>query len=84
MLTIEAFLTSQESMAASPGPMEEGLTVKLTTTGAWPAAPPPMDNVIQPDASSKSITAIRMTFLIYTSSGNQLRMQPSYSDNPIV
>jgi len=56
-------------MAASPGWMEEGLTVKLTTTGAWLTAPPPT-YVIQPDADIKSNKDTRMIFLINTSSSN--------------
>jgi hypothetical protein len=57
-------------MAASPCWIEEGLTVKLTTTGDWLAAPPPMDSVMQPDADIISNKDTRITFLIDTSSSN--------------
>ena len=66
MLTAEAFCTSQESMAASPGPMVAGLTVNFTTTGALFAPPPPISIVIQPDAVNNRIIAITITFLIST------------------
>jgi hypothetical protein len=68
MLTDEAFCTSQDNTAASPGLMEAGLTVNVATTGALFAPPPPISIVIQPDAVSNNITAIRITFLINTSS----------------
>jgi len=81
MLTEEAFCTSQESMAASPGLMEVGLTVNLTTTGALFAAPPPISTVMQPDAASNSNMAITITFLINTSSEIYLETPPSYYDS---
>jgi hypothetical protein len=68
MLTDEAFCTSHERMAASPGPMVEGLMVNFTTTGALFAPPPPISIVIQPDAASNRIIAIKITFRIKTSS----------------
>ncbi len=71
-------------MAASPGWMEEGLTVKLTTTGAGPAAPPPIDSVMQPDIDIKSNKDTRIKFLIDTSSGNEFRIRPSYNGGFIV
>jgi hypothetical protein len=83
MLTEDAFCTSQESMAASPGPIEDGLTVNCTTTGAL-FAPPPISIVIQPDAASNSIIAIRITFLIKTSSFKYLTTAPSYYGDPSV
>jgi hypothetical protein len=63
MLTDEAFCTSQDSMAASPGPIEVGLTVNVTTTG-FEFAPPPVSMVIQPAAASKSIITTKITFFI--------------------
>jgi len=78
MLMDEAFCTSQESMAVSPGLIEAGLTVKLITTGAVFAAPPPVAKVMQPDVASNSITANKVTFRIYTSSRIYLKTSPSY------
>ena len=68
ILIDEAFCTSQERMDASPGPIVEGLTLNFTTTGALFAPPPPISIVIQPVAASNRTIAIKITFLIKTSS----------------
>jgi hypothetical protein len=62
--------------------MEAGLTVKLITTGAWFAVPPPMAKVMQPDAASNSIIANKIAFLINTSSRIYLETPPSYYGRP--
>jgi hypothetical protein len=68
ILIDEAFCTSQERMDASPGPIVEGLTLNFTTTGALFEPPPPISIVIQPEAASNRTIAIKITFLIKTSS----------------
>ena len=81
MLIEEAFCTSQDNTAASPGLMDAGLTVNVATIGALLAPPPPISIVIQPDAVSNSVTTIRITSLINTSSCIYLTISPSYYGN---